>query len=211
MAYEDIAIGVALFFAGLGVALVIYAKRYMKVPPNQALVVYGGPRAGSNGFRVITARGVFLRPIVDSYRVLSLEPVQIVVEWDLLTKDGREVRVEVLGNVAVGREKERLHAAARTILGKSSDEIRQIAVAVLEGQARTLAVGFTVNQIKFDRESFTATLQEKASAMLASQGLEVRDLQLHEVGEPFHREEILDRLRTLTERVDGLEKALKKR
>jgi hypothetical protein len=47
--------------------------------------------------------------------------------------------------------------------------------------------------------------------MLASQGLEVRDLQLHEVGEPFHREEILDRLRTLTERVDGLEKALKKR
>jgi len=31
------------------------------------------------------------------------------------------------------------------------------------------------------------------------------------VGEPFHREEILERLRKLTERVDALEKEPKKR
>ena len=163
---------VVLFFVGLAAALLVYSRWYVKVPPNQAFVVYGGKRAGSHGFRVITGHGIFVRPILDSYKVLSLAPVQVVVEWDLLTKDGREVRVEVLCNVAVG---------------------------------------FTFNQMKFDRESFAAALQERASAALASQGLEVRDLQVNEVGEPFHREEILDRIRTLTERVDLLEKGVKKK
>jgi len=191
---------------GIGIAIAIYAKRYVKVPPNQAFVVYGGKAGAADGFRVITARGLFLRPILDSYKVLSLEPVQVVVEWDLLAKDGREVRMEVLCNVAVGHKAELLHAAARSVLGKTPDEIRQIAVPVLEGQARTLAVGSTANQLKFDRESFAVTLQEGATKALASRGLEVRDLQVNEVGEPFHREEILDRLRRLTERVDSLEK-----
>jgi flotillin len=174
-------------------------------------VIYGGRYAGTEGFRVITGRGLFLRPILDSYKVLSLEPVQVVVEWDLLTKDGREVRVEVLCNVAAGREKEMLERAAQHVLGKDAEGIRLLAKNVLDGQARTLAVGFTFNQIKFDREAFAAALQEKASGALASQGLAVRDLQVNEVGEPFHREEILDRIRKLTERMDALEKGVKKR
>lgn len=207
----EVALGVVLFFVGLVAALFVYSRWYVKVPPNQAFVVYGGRYAGTEGFRVITGRGLFLRPILDSYKVLSLEPVQVVVEWDLLTKDGREVRVEVLCNVAVGREKEMLERAAQHVLGKDVEGIRSLAKNVLEGQARTLAVGFTFNQIKFDREAFAAALQDKASAALASQGLGVRDLQVNEVGEPFHREEILDRIRKLTERVDALEKGVKKR
>jgi len=111
----------------------------------------------------------------------------------------------------VGRSQAVLDRAAQHVLEKDAESIRLLARNVLEGQARTLAVGFTFNQMKFDRESFAAALQERASAALASQGLEVRDLQVNEVGEPFHREEILDRIRTLTERVDLLEKVVKKR
>ncbi len=195
----DIAVGVGLFAVGVVVSLLVYSRWYVKVPPNQAFVIYGGRRSGAEGFRVITGRGLFLRPILDSYKVLSLEPVQVVVQWDLLTKDGREVRVEVLCNVAVGRAKDGLERAA------------QQATNVLEGQARTLAVGFTFNQIKFNRESFAEPLMQRASAALAGLGLEVRDLQVNEVGEPFHREEVLDRLRKLTERVDVLEKDGKRR
>jgi uncharacterized membrane protein YqiK len=207
----DVAVGLVLFGVGLALSLLVYARWYVKVPPNQAFVVYGGKYAGNEGFRVITGRGLFLRPILDSYKVLSLEAVQVVVEWDLLTKDGREVRAEVLCNVAIGREKEMLERAAREVLGKDPEAVRHVATSVLEGQARTLAVGFTFNQLKFDREAFAAALQEKASAALARQGLVVRDLQVNEVGEPFHREEILDRIRKLTERVDGMEKDLKRK
>ena len=209
--WVDIAVGLALFAVGLVAALLVYSKWYVKVPPNQAFVVFGGSYAGDAGFRVITGRGLFLRPILDSYKVLSLEPVQVVVEWDLLTKDGREVRVEILCNVAVGREKEMLARAAQQILGRDADEVRRLAANVLEGQTRALAVGHTYNQMKFDRESFAAALQERGSKALASLGLEVRDLQVNEVGEPFHREEILDRIRQLTERVDALERNVRKR
>jgi len=207
----EVAVGAALFFVGLIAALLVYSRWYVKVPPNQAFVIYGSRRAGANGFRVITSRGLFLRPILDSYKVLSLVPVQVITEWDLLTKDGREVRLETLCNVAVGRENGMLRRAAQQILGKDEEAVRQLAIRVLEGQARTLAVGFTFNQMKFDRESFASALQEKASGALASQGLEVRDVQVNEVGEPFHREEILDRIRKLTERVDGMEKDLKRK
>ena len=207
----DVTVAVILFVVGLILALLVYSRWYVKVPPHQAFVIYGGRSAGAARFRVITGRGLFVRPILDSYKVLSLEPVQVVVEWDLLTKDGREVRVEVLCNVAVGRAKEMLEQAARQILGKDAEAIRGMAAKVLEGQARTLAVGFTFHQIKFNREAFAAPLQQRASAALASLGLEVRDLQVNEVGEPFHREEILERLRKLTERVDALEKEPRKR
>lgn len=207
----DVAVGVVLFAVGLALSLLVYSRWYVKVPPNQAFVVYGGRHAGDAGYRVITGRGLFLRPILDSYKVLSLEPVQVVVEWDLLTKDGREVRVEVLCNVAVGREKEMLDRAAQQLLEKAPEEVRGLATKVLEGQARTLAVGFTFNQMKFDREAFAGALQERASAALASQGLGVRDLQVNEVGEPFHREEILDRMRKITERVDAIERDLKRK
>ncbi len=207
----DVAIPLGLFLIGLVVALLIYSRWYAKVPPNQAFVVYGGRNPGAGGFRVVTGRGLFLHPIFDSYRVLSLEPVQILTQWDLMTKDGREVRIEVLCNVAVGRAKETLEAAAQQVLGKDAEGIRAIASKVLEGQARTLAVGFTFNQIKFNREAFAEPLQTRASAALASQGLEVRDLQVNEVGEPFHREEVLDRIRKLTERMDALEKDNKRR
>ncbi len=207
----DIAVGVGLFAVGVVVSLLVYSRWYVKVPPNQAFVIYGGRRSGAEGFRVITGRGLFLRPILDSYKVLSLEPVQVVVQWDLLTKDGREVRVEVLCNVAVGRAKDGLERAAQQILGKDAEAVRGMATNVLEGQARTLAVGFTFNQIKFNRESFAEPLMQRASAALAGLGLEVRDLQVNEVGEPFHREEVLDRLRKLTERVDVLEKDGKRR
>lgn len=207
----EVTIGVVLFFVGLGAAILVYSRWYVKVPPNQAFVVYGGRHAGAEGFRVITGRGHFLRPILDTYKVLSLEPVHVVVEWDLLTKDGRDVRTEVLCNVAVGRQKEMLERAAQQILGRDAEAIRAMATKVLEGQARTLAVGFTFNQIKFDRESFAAALQEKGAKALAGQGLEVRDLQVNEVGEPFHREELLDRIRKLAERVDALEKEPKRR
>lgn len=207
----EVAIGIGLFVVGLIASLLIYAKWYVKVPPNQAFVIYGGRHAGDAGFRVITGRGLFVRPILDSYKVLSLEPVQVVVEWDLLTKDGREVRTEVLCNVAVNRGKEMLDRAAQEVLGKDAHGIREIAVRVLEGQARTLAVGYTFNQLKFDRDAFAGALRDKASAAIASLGLEVRDLQVNEVGEPFHREEILDRLRDLTGRVDAIEKNAKKR
>src|SRR3989454_9838309 len=118
----EIGIALALFFGGLGVALLVYSRRYVKVPPNQAYVVYGGRRGGSEGFRVVTGRGLFLRPIVDSYKVLSLEPVQVVVGWDLLTKDRREVRAAGLGNGAVGRRKESMEAAAQQLLGKHAEE-----------------------------------------------------------------------------------------
>ena len=209
--WTDIAIPLGLFLVGLVAALLIYSRWYAKVPPNQAFVVYGGRNTGEGGFRVVTGRGLFLHPIFDSYRVLSLEPVQVLTQWDLRTKDGREVRVEVLCNVAVGRAKEMLHQAAQQVLGKDAEAIRATATKVLEGQARTLAVGYTFNQIKFNRDAFAEPLQQRGSAALASQGLEVRDLQVNEVGEPFHREEVLDRIRKLTERVDALEKEGKRR
>jgi len=207
----DVAIGVGLFAVGLVTSLLVYARWYVKVPPNQAFVVYGGRRTGVDGFRVITGGGLFVHPILDTYRVLSLQPVQVVGRWDVVTKDGREVRIDVLCNAAVGRAQEQLERAARQLLGKDEEAIRAMATKVLEGQARTLAVGFTFNQIKFNRESFAEPLQQRTNAALGSQGLEVLDLQVNEVGEPFHREEILDRLRILTERVTALEKDGKKR
>src|SRR2546426_10921294 len=64
----EIGIALALFFGGLGVALLVYSRRYVKVPPNQAFVVYGGGRGGSEGFRAVTGRGPLPRPVLGSHQ-----------------------------------------------------------------------------------------------------------------------------------------------
>ena len=86
---------VALIFVGaIAVILVfiimiaVYASRYKKVPPDQAMVVYG--KAGSKGraYDIVTGGGKFILPIVQAYAFMPLDvrTLEIIVT-DIITDD----------------------------------------------------------------------------------------------------------------------------
>src|SRR5258708_27466540 len=77
-------------FVGLGIValmalLGMVARLFRKAGPHEALVVYG-----FRGTRIVKGRGTVILPMIESYRLLSLELMSFDVapQQDLYTKQG---------------------------------------------------------------------------------------------------------------------------
>jgi flotillin len=128
----------ALFAIILGqfIMIAIYASRYKRVPPNQALVVYGRSRPGTGreGFIVLSGGGKFIVPIIETYSFLSLAP--FVVEIRIHDYSGAQC--ELLATAKLTREPEGLRRAAQNFVDKPMEEVSSVAATILEGHARNL-------------------------------------------------------------------------
>lgn len=118
----------------------VYAMRYKRVRPNQAMVVYGR-RFGTKGFMVYTSGGKFIVPILESFMFLSLEPFPIDLRLEDVslrsgTTGARFVRVRAAGTARISPDPKALERAASSISGKSPDQIRALTDGVLEDHLR---------------------------------------------------------------------------
>ena len=117
--------------------MAIYASRYKRVPPNQALVVYGRrsrPGVAREGFIVLLGGGKFIVPIVETFALLSLTPFVVEVKIE----DAGGTGCELLATAKLTREPEGLRRAAQNLLDKPIEEVRAVAATLLEGRARGL-------------------------------------------------------------------------
>src|SRR4029453_15969530 len=96
----DTSIGV-IIIAGLMVLTVIFlmamfANLYRKAGPHEALVVYG-----FRGTRIVKGRGVVIFPVIENYKLLSLELMSFDVapEKDLYTRQGVAVGGEAVAQL----------------------------------------------------------------------------------------------------------------
>lgn len=129
----------AVFVIILGQVMMIavYASRYKRVPPNQALVVYGRkyrPGTAREGFIVLAGGGKFIVPIIETYSFLSLAPFVVEVRID----DPGGAECELLATSKLTREPEGLRRAAQNFVDKPIEEVRAVAATILEGHARGL-------------------------------------------------------------------------
>ena len=105
-----IAAVVAVVFV-IFIFLCIWANRYMKVGPNQVLVISGRKHrmiypdgtARDVGFRIVKGGGVFVWPVYEKVDILSLELLTIDVqqEQDVYTSKGVPVRVDGVAQIKV--------------------------------------------------------------------------------------------------------------
>src|SRR5437867_6813404 len=116
--------------------IVIYARRYKRVPPNQAMVVFGR-RRGDVGYNVIMGGGKFILPIVEQveYLDLSLQTLEIHVPA-VITRSGVPLTVECVAQIKISNERTKLNVAAVQLLGKTRDGVAQLAEATIVGQVR---------------------------------------------------------------------------
>ena len=116
-------------------AIGIYASRYKRVPPNQALVVYGRkgrPKMRDEGFRVLVGGGRFITPIIETFSFLSLAPFVVEVDID----GGSRVACKLLVTAKLSRDPEGVRRAARNLLDRPGEEVCSVAATILEGHAR---------------------------------------------------------------------------
>jgi len=195
---------VAAFLLVFFIFVGIWASRYVKVGPNQVLVISGRKHRviepdGTTrdvGFRVVKGGGVFVWPVYEKVDKLSLELLTIDVrqDQDVYTSKGVPVRVDGVAQIKIKGDDVSIRTAAEQFLSKTTEEIKEVATQTLEGHLRAILGTMTVEDIYQNRDAFASKVQEVAAGDMANMGLgivsftikDIRDSQgyLEALGKP---------------------------
>jgi len=192
-----------LFYSGAGaiVFLMLLASRvpglWQKCGPNQAMII-SGLQHGNRRYRIIAGGGGFLLPFFQTRNDLSLEIMTIEVhsEAPMITKTGVPIFVEGVAQVKVQGDEDSIATAAEQFLGKSNEEIANIAHETLVGHLRAILGTMTVEELIQSFDSFAQRVQEVSLGDLAKMGLTVVSFTIKEIKDPVGYLDALGKQRT---------------
>jgi flotillin len=187
LTHDTIVIGVPIVIVFVIFMLILMVfSRYTKVGPNQALIISGMKRKAEDGskqgFRVVKGGGTFVVPIFEKVDILSLELLTIDVQTpEVYTSKGVPVKVDGVAQVKVKGDDVSIRTASEQFLGKSQDEVRNIATQTLEGHLRAILGTMTVEEIYQNRDAFASKVQEVAAGDTANMGLTIVSFTIRDI------------------------------
>jgi flotillin len=210
-------LNVVMVIAGLALAfiLAIYAvaRRYKKVGPNQVMIISGRKykiktsdgRTEEVGFRIRRGGGAFILPLVEKIDLLSLEIITLdITTPEVYTRPGVPIIVDGVAQVKVGGDEESIRTSAEQFLGKTSEQIKEIAMQTVEGHLRAIVGTMTVEDIYKNRDQFASSVQEVAVSDLANMGLHIVSFTLKDIRDNHGYLEALGKPRTAEVKRDAI-------
>ena len=148
--------------------------------PNEALVISGC--CYSQPLLVPGGR-TFVWGFLQKCQRISLNTMTLQVESQrVYTSQGVPISVTGIAQVKVqGQNQDMLLAACEQFLGKSENEVRQVALETLEGHQRAIMGSMTVEEIYKDRKKFSEQVFHVASSDLINMGITVVSYTLKDV------------------------------
>ena len=178
---------VALTFFFLLIAI---AKRYKKVGPNEVMIISGRKHSLRNtdgsveetGFRIRKGGGAFIWPLFERVDLLSLEVMTLEFTTpEVYTKPGVPIVVDGVAQVKVRGDEASVRTAGEQFLGKTVEQIKQVALQTVEGHLRAIVGSLTVEEIYRNRDQFAGSVQEVAVADMANMGLTIVSFTLKDI------------------------------
>ncbi|MBL8130650.1 MAG: hypothetical protein JNL42_02225 [Anaerolineae bacterium] len=169
---------VVAVLAVLVVAIIVFVmNQYHRVPPSEVMVVYGRGDA-----RMITNGGVFVLPLLETFKQLDLRIMTIKQEKDeVYTVSGVPIQLDWVAQVQIDSDEAMLRTAARAFLEKKADEIRGIINETLSANFRAIVGQMSVEEIHRDRDSFVQKVQDLARDDVAAMGVKVISMGIEEI------------------------------
>jgi flotillin len=160
------------------VAVIAFITRYYhKVPPSQVMVVYG--RQAPN---LVTNGGVFVMPVIETYKMLDITIMTIKTEKDeVYTVSGVPIQLDWVAQTQIDGEQAALRTAARAFLDKSRQEVLSVIEETLSANFRAIVGQMTVEGIHRDRDSFVQKVQDLASDDLSAMGVKIISMGIEEI------------------------------
>jgi len=186
----------ALILAILGsafvlIVLITLVSRYRMCPPDRVLVVYGKLTSGQSS-RCYHGGSTFVLPVFQNYSYLDLTPINIEIELKgALSSQNIRIDAPASFTIGVSTEPEVMQNAATRLLGRTLEEIKQLASEIIMGQMRVVFASMTIEEINSDREKLISSI---------AKGVEV---ELHKVGLKMINGNIRD-IRDLSGYIDAL-------
>ena len=173
------------------------AKRYRKVGPNEVMIISGGRHklrsAGGGtevtGYRIRKGGGAFVWPLIERIDILSLEVMTLdFTTPEVYTKPGVPIVVDGVAQVKIKGDEGSIRTASEQFLGKSVEQIKEIALQTVEGHLRAIIGTLTVEEIYRNRDQFAGSVQVALLAVATARlrpalEKELRALE-HELGAP---------------------------
>lgn len=182
----SVLLGVLLVFI-LFVLISVFVGRYVKVGPDEALIVSGRrkrlPSGQVVGFRIVRGGATFVWPVLEVAKTISLRIMPLDVNSSAYTSQGVQVTVDGIAQVKIDSSEEAIATAAEQFLSLKDEEIRRIATQTLEGHLRSIVGNLTVEEINQNRDAFAQKVQELAAADLANMGLRIISFTIREIAD----------------------------
>jgi flotillin len=154
-------------------------------------------RTEVTGFRIRKGGGAFIFPLLERVDVLSLEVMTLdITTPEVYTKPGVPIVVDGVAQVKIKGDEASIRTAAEQFLGKTVEEIKQVALQTVEGHLRAIIGTLTVEDIYRNRDQFASSVQEVAVSDLANMGLQIVSFTLKDIRDSHGYLEALGRPRT---------------
>jgi len=172
-------VGVGLFV--LFIALIFFfISRYRRCPSDRILVIYG--KTGGTSAKCLAGGAAFVWPVIQDYQYLDLSPISIDVDLqNALSKQNIRVNVPSRFTVAVSNEPGVMCNAAERLLGKTTQEIRDIAKDIIFGQLRLVVAMMDIEEINADRDKFLANVSSNVGNELRKIGLTLINVNITDI------------------------------
>src|ERR1043165_4947700 len=158
--------------AGL-VVLFSLISRYRMCPPDRILVVYG-KIGGSQSARCYHGGSTFVLPVLQSYSYLDLTPINIELELKgALSSQNIRIDAPASFTIGISTDPEVMQNAATRLLGRTMDEIQQLAGEIIMGQMRVVFASMTIEEINGDREKLISSIPKGVDVERQKVGLKM--------------------------------------
>jgi len=168
----------------------IWATRYIKVGPNEVLIIAGRKRkvlkANGNveevGYRIVHGGGAFVIPVIEQAQIMSMELITLEVKTPpVITLHGVPILVDGVAQIKVKSDEVAIGTAAEQFLSKTQAEIMRIAHQTLEGHLRAILGTMTVEDIYKNRDEFAIKVQQVSAPDLSNMGLCIVSFTLRDI------------------------------
>lgn len=168
----------------------IWASRYIKVGPNEVLIISGRKRKvihpdGSLtvvGYRIVHGGGAFVIPVIEQAQIMSMELITLDIKTPpVITLHGVPVLVDGVAQIKVKSDEISIGTAAEQFLSKTQIEIMKIAHQTLEGHLRAILGTMTVEDIYKNRDEFAIKVQQVSAPDLSNMGLCIVSFTLRDI------------------------------
>ncbi len=191
----------------IGLTLGIWIKNRIKIPADEAAIVYGkkskfvNPRTGEVKIvnsRVVSKGGAtFKLPILEGVMFVDLKIIQIPLHVeDLLSANFVKVDVDAVATVKVRDDEEAIRTAATRFgnfrKAENKEKLKKTLLEILQGHLRSTISTLTPEELNSEREKFNQQVQNASGDRLAQLGIQILDFTIQVVKD---KEGYLDKLR----------------
>lgn len=174
---------IAIFLVALGLSL----KALLVIcEPSQVVIISGPPRRPDQrvGYRAIRGGRTLRIPLLEKVEFMDLTNLAVSVSVrGAYSSDGIPINVDGVANIKIDGDPPGLDNAVERLLGKSKEEIVQLARETLEGNLRGVLAKLTPQEVNQDKEKFAAELIEEAEVDLQALGLSLDTLKIQTVSD----------------------------